>query len=141
MGSIAAWFGESISGFVDSVTNLLDKTGTTDHERGQIKVALEELKTAAVAKAQKYEAKLAAEMTERWKADMASDSWLSKNIRPGVLLLTAVGFFGILIASIITEVPVTTVDAALWAFGTALTLYIPARQTTEFLKRWQQGKK
>lgn len=24
--------------------------------------------------------------TERWKADMASDSWLSKNVRPGVLV-------------------------------------------------------
>ena len=25
-------------------------------------------------------------ITDRWKADMASDSWLSKNIRPGTLL-------------------------------------------------------
>lgn len=25
-------------------------------------------------------------ITERWKADMASDSWLSKNIRPGALV-------------------------------------------------------
>lgn len=27
-----------------------------------------------------------ANVTERWKSDMASDSWLSKNIRPSVLL-------------------------------------------------------
>jgi hypothetical protein len=25
-------------------------------------------------------------VTDRWKADMTSDSWLSKNVRPGVLL-------------------------------------------------------
>jgi hypothetical protein len=25
-------------------------------------------------------------VSDRWKADMASDSWLSKNIRPGTLL-------------------------------------------------------
>lgn len=37
-------------------------------------------------------------ISERWKADMASDSWLSKNIRPSVLLflLTAYTLFSIL---------------------------------------------
>jgi hypothetical protein len=30
------------------------------------------------------------EITSRWQADMASDSWLSKNIRPLVLLFLVV---------------------------------------------------
>ena len=37
-------------------------------------------------------------VTDRWKADMASDSWLSKNVRPGTLvyLLTAYLIFALL---------------------------------------------
>jgi hypothetical protein len=32
-------------------------------------------------------------ITERWNADMASDSWLSKNIRPMSLIAIFVGYF------------------------------------------------
>ena len=32
------------------------------------------------------EAELQKNVTERWKADMSSDSWLSKNVRPMVLI-------------------------------------------------------
>ena len=32
-------------------------------------------------------------ITERWTADMASDSWLSKNIRPMSLIAIFVGYF------------------------------------------------
>jgi hypothetical protein len=37
-------------------------------------------------------------VTDRWKADMTSDSWLSKNIRPGTLIyiLTAYVLFALL---------------------------------------------
>ena len=37
-------------------------------------------------------------VSDRWKADMASDSWLSKNVRPGTLvyLLTAYLIFALL---------------------------------------------
>ena len=33
-----------------------------------------------------YEVEMQKQVTERWKMDMASDSWLSKNIRPLVLI-------------------------------------------------------
>lgn len=33
------------------------------------------------------------EISKRWSADMASDSWLSKNIRPMALIAIFVGFF------------------------------------------------
>lgn len=33
------------------------------------------------------------EVTKRWQADMASDSWLSKNIRPMTLIAILVGYF------------------------------------------------
>ena len=37
-----------------------------------------------------YEAKMQKQVTERWKMDMNSDSWLSKNIRPLVLVFLVV---------------------------------------------------
>lgn len=33
------------------------------------------------------------EITKRWQADMASDSWLSKNIRPLTLIAILTGYF------------------------------------------------
>jgi hypothetical protein len=33
------------------------------------------------------------EVTRRWQADMSSDSWLSKNIRPMTLLIILGGYF------------------------------------------------
>lgn len=37
-----------------------------------------------------YEAEMQKQVTERWKTDMQSDSWLSKNIRPLVLIFLVV---------------------------------------------------
>jgi hypothetical protein len=39
-------------------------------------------------------------LTERVKADMASDSWLSKNIRPFTLIFLLIAYSGFAIASI-----------------------------------------
>jgi hypothetical protein len=39
------------------------------------------------------------ELTERLKADMSSDSWLSKNIRPMVLIFILMAYTGFAIAS------------------------------------------
>tara|TARA_R100001594_G_scaffold140796_1_gene186215 strand:- start:420 stop:812 length:393 start_codon:yes stop_codon:yes gene_type:complete len=37
-----------------------------------------------------HEAEMQRQVTERWKVDMQSDSWLSKNIRPLVLIFLCV---------------------------------------------------
>ena len=37
-----------------------------------------------------YEAEMQKQVTERWKLDMNSDSWLSKNIRPLVLIFLVI---------------------------------------------------
>jgi len=37
-----------------------------------------------------YEAEMQKQITERWKMDMNSDSWLSKNIRPLVLVFLVI---------------------------------------------------
>lgn len=71
-------------GLVKEVGSVIDKLTTTDEERAAAKQRIQELLEQADKDAQ-------AQVTERWKADMASDSFLSKNIRPLVLIfLTAV---------------------------------------------------
>jgi hypothetical protein len=59
-----------------------------DHEERLIELGIEkarleqeELKALLAAQANQED-----NVSNRWKADMASDSWLSKNIRPGTLL-------------------------------------------------------
>lgn len=49
------------------------------------------------------------ERTKRWSADMSSDSWLSKNVRPMTLISLLLFVFGIIIADSI-EVAKFTVD-------------------------------
>jgi hypothetical protein len=79
-----------------------------DHEERLLELGIEkarleqeELKALLAAQANQEN-----NISDRWKADMASDSWLSKNIRPGTLiyLLTAyVVFAGLSAAGIQVE--------------------------------------
>jgi hypothetical protein len=71
-----------------------------DHEErllelGIEKARLEQEELQALLKAQ---ANQEDNVSDRWKADMSSDSWLSKNVRPGTLvyLLTAYLIFALL---------------------------------------------
>lgn len=71
-----------------------------DHEErllelGIEKARLEQEELKALLEASKNEEN---NVSDRWKADMASDSWLSKNVRPGTLvyLLTAYLIFALL---------------------------------------------
>ena len=62
---------------------MLDKFITTKEEKAQ---ALNEINKVFL----EAEAKIQKEVTARWNADMASDSWLSKNIRPLVMIFLVV---------------------------------------------------
>jgi len=63
----------------DSVTNALKNNP-------ELALKLKEIDTRA------FEAETKA-VSERWQADMASDSWLSKNIRPMTLIAIFVAYF------------------------------------------------
>ena len=71
------------SKLVDSVGSVLDNVITTDEEKLEAKRKLKELILS-------HEAELQKNVTDRWKADMNSDSWLSKNVRPLVLIFLVV---------------------------------------------------
>ena len=78
-------------GLIKDVGNVIDKLTTTDEERLVAKQKIQELLEKADQDAQ-------TQITERWKLDMQSDSFLSKNIRPLVLIyltviFTALAFF------------------------------------------------
>ena len=59
-----------------------------EHEEELMRLKLEENKLNIEAFKAEAEA-----VTDRWKADMASDSWLSKNIRPMTLIAILAGYF------------------------------------------------
>ena len=67
------------SGVVEQVGGVVDKFIRTKDEKAQFEKEMAEILIKAEADMQKN-------VTERWRADMTSDSWLSKNVRPLVLM-------------------------------------------------------
>ena len=63
---------------VENAEGILDEIITTDEEREAAKAKMRQMLLDSEAKAQE-------QVTARWEADMKSDSWLSKSIRPLVL--------------------------------------------------------
>ena len=78
-------------GLIKDIGQVIDDLVTTDEERLAAKHKVEELLEKADKDAQD-------QVTARWESDMNSDSFLSKNIRPMVLIyltfiFTALSFF------------------------------------------------
>jgi hypothetical protein len=78
-------------GIIKEVGNVIDKLTTTKEEKLEAHRLIQEILEKADKDAQ-------VQVTDRWKSDMTSDSWLSKNIRPLVLIyltviFTALAFF------------------------------------------------
>lgn len=78
-----------------------------------------------------YEANAQNNVTERWKADMMSDSWISKNIRPLMLIYLVFSFsiFVVLdsIDSVSFEVKESYIDVLSVLMTTAFTAYFAGR--------------
>lgn len=68
---------------IKDVGNVLDNLTTSKEEIGKVKNEIQKLMLDAEAKMQK-------EVSSRWAVDMASDSWLSKNVRPMTLIFLVV---------------------------------------------------
>ena len=64
---------------VKEVGSVVDNLTTTKEEKLKAKKKLKEVLLD-------YEQAIQVEVSERWRVDMQSDSWLSKNIRPMVLI-------------------------------------------------------
>ena len=122
--TISGIFTSATAKVVDSVGEAVDRNLTTDHER--LKIDLEVQKVMAEVQREVLDAarQEQTEVTERLKVDLASDSWLAKNIRPMMLIFLTVA------VSIFTVITLfdDTVDIAalsLWV-GLYTTLLVAA---------------
>jgi len=68
---------------VESVGGVLDNLTTSKEEKLEAKRKMKELIA-------NHEAAMEKNITDRWNSDMNSDSWLSKNVRPMVLIFLIV---------------------------------------------------
>ena len=76
-------FSGGASKLVESVGGVLDNVITTKDEKLEAKRKLKEVILS-------HEAEMERNITDRWQADMNSDSWLSKNVRPMILIFLVV---------------------------------------------------
>ena len=71
------------SKLIDSVGGVLDNLTTSKEEKLEAERKIKELMA-------NYEAEMEKNISSRWEADLKSDSWLSKNVRPLVLIFLIV---------------------------------------------------
>jgi|TARA_Y100000289_G_C3880114_1_gene128190 hypothetical protein len=76
-------FSGSAADLVKGVGSVIDNLHTSAEE----KLAAEQKVKELIAN---YEVEMEKNITSRWQADMKSDSWLSKNVRPLVLIFLVV---------------------------------------------------
>ena len=71
------------SKLIDSVGGVLDNLTTSKDEKLEAERKIKELMA-------NYEVEMEKNITSRWEADLKSDSWLSKNVRPLVMIFLIV---------------------------------------------------
>ena len=83
MSILGKIFSSAAGDLVNSVGGVIDNLVTTDDERLAAKAKLKKIVLD-------HEARMEQNITDRWTSDMNSDSWLSKNVRPLVLIFLIV---------------------------------------------------
>ena len=83
MSILGKIFSAGAGELVKSVGGVIDNLHTSKEEKLAAEAKIKDLVMG-------YEAEMQKQVTERWKMDMQSDSWLSKNIRPLVLIFLVV---------------------------------------------------
>jgi len=78
-----AWVGKVFGGLLGKADSIIDEVVTSKEEKMTLKNAMQKMLLDSEATVQEN-------VTERWKSDMNSDSWLSKNVRPLVLMFLVV---------------------------------------------------
>ena len=83
MSILASIFSGGATELVKGVGGIIDDLHTSEEEKLEAAQKVKELIS-------NYEVEMEKQITDRWKSDMASDSWLSKNVRPMVLIFLVV---------------------------------------------------
>ena len=83
MSIIGTIFSGGAKDLIEGVGGVIDDLHTSKEEKLAAELKVKELLA-------NYETQMEKEITSRWQADMNSDSWLSKNIRPLTLAFLVV---------------------------------------------------
>ena len=83
MSILTSIFSSGATELIKGVGGVIDEFHTSEEEKLAAEQKVKELVSS-------YEIEMEKNITERWKMDMQSDSWLSKNIRPLVLVFLVV---------------------------------------------------
>ena len=83
MSILASIFSSGATELVKGVGGVIDNLHTSKEEKLEAERKIKELIAS-------YEVQMEKEISSRWNADMKSDSWLSKNVRPLVLVFLVV---------------------------------------------------
>ena len=83
MSILSKVFSAGAGKLVQDVGNVIDNLHTSKEEKLAAEAKIKDMIMS-------YEAEMQKQVTERWKLDMNSDSWLSKNIRPLVLVFLVI---------------------------------------------------
>ena len=130
MSIITKIFSAGAGDLVKSVGGVIDNLHTSKEEKLEAEKQIKEMIMG-------YEAEMQKQVTERWKVDMQSDSWLSKNIRPLVLIFLCVST-GLLIfidAGVINfEVKASWVDLLQLVLITVIGAYFGGRSIEKVKK-------
>ena len=83
MSILGKMFSGGAADLVNSVGDVVDNLHTSKEEKLAAQHKIKKLVAS-------YEVEMEKNITDRWKADMNSDSWLSKNVRPMILIFLVV---------------------------------------------------
>ena len=83
MSILGKIFSTGATELVKGVGGVIDNLHTSDEEKLAAEQKIKELIAS-------YEVQMEKEISSRWNADMQSDSWLSKNVRPLVLIFLVI---------------------------------------------------
>ena len=83
MSILGKIFSSGAGELVKGVGGVIDNLHTSKEEKLEAERKIKELVAT-------YEVEMEKQISDRWKADMNSDSWLSKNVRPMVLIFLVI---------------------------------------------------
>ena len=83
MSVLGTIFSGGAKDLVEGIGGVIDDLQTSKEEKLAAELKVKELIS-------NYEVEMEKQITSRWEADMKSDSWLSKNVRPLVLIFLVV---------------------------------------------------
>lgn len=140
MSFISKIFSAGASTLVDSVGGIIDSVHTSDEEKLKLKAQIDGQFQAFELSMETAAMQFEGEVSKRHQADMASDSWLSKNIRPLLVAFLIVSTIVLAYSTIfiLPEEKITLIEPWIGLLTTldiaAITFYFGSRGVEKYKK-------